>query len=48
MLEPSRSLLWGFLFTTFLPWQKVAALVAGGTIAGWFGSWVSVRERNEE
>ena len=48
MLEPSRSLLWGFLFTTFLPWQKVAALVAGGTIAGWFGSWLSVRERNEE
>jgi cell division transport system permease protein len=48
MLDPSRSLLWGFLFTTFLPWQKVAALVAGGTIAGWFGSWLSVRERNEE
>jgi cell division transport system permease protein len=47
-LNPSRSLLWGFLFTTFLPWQKTAALIAGGTFAGWFGSWLSVRERNEE
>jgi cell division transport system permease protein len=47
-LAPSSSLLWGFLFTTFLPWQKVAALVAGGTLAGWFGSWLSVRERGEE
>ena len=47
-LEPSRSLLWGFLFTTFLPWQKIAALIGCGTVAGWFGSWLSVRERNEE
>ncbi|HSP14199.1 MAG TPA: ABC transporter permease [Thermoanaerobaculia bacterium] len=44
-LAPSQSLLWGFLFTTFLPWQKIAALVAGGTLAGWMGSWLSVRER---
>ena len=43
-LAPSSSLLWGFLFATFLPWQKVAALVAGGTLAGWLGSWMSVRE----
>jgi cell division transport system permease protein len=47
-LDPSRSLLWSFLFTTFLPWQKVAALVAGGMLAGWFGSWLSVRERARE
>jgi cell division transport system permease protein len=47
-LEPSRSLMWGFLFTTFLPWQKVAALILGGTFAGWLGSWLSVRERAEE
>ena len=47
-LDPSRSLLWSFLFTTFLPWQKVAALVAGGMVAGWFGSWLSVRERARE
>lgn len=47
-LAPSSSLLWGFLFATFLPWQKVAALVAGGMLAGWFGSWLSVRERGEE
>jgi cell division transport system permease protein len=44
-LAPSSSILWGFLFTGFLPWQKVAALVAGGMLAGWAGSWLSVRER---
>jgi cell division transport system permease protein len=44
-LAPSASILWGFLFTGFLPWQKMAALVAGGMLAGWFGSWLSVRER---
>jgi cell division transport system permease protein len=44
-LPPSSSILWGFLFTGFLPWQKVAALIAGGMIAGWLGSWLSVRER---
>ncbi|HEY3055231.1 MAG TPA: permease-like cell division protein FtsX [Thermoanaerobaculia bacterium] len=47
-LAPASSLLWGFLFTTFLPWQKMIALVIGGTLAGWFGSWLSVRERAEE
>ncbi|HEX8173357.1 MAG TPA: permease-like cell division protein FtsX [Thermoanaerobaculia bacterium] len=46
-LAPSSSILWGFLFSVFLPWQKIAALVAGGMIAGWFGSWLSVRERTE-
>lgn len=44
-LAPSSSILWGFLFTGFLPWTKIAALVAGGTLAGWIGSWLSVRER---
>jgi cell division transport system permease protein len=47
-LAPVNSLLYGFLFTTFLPWQKIAALVAGGTLAGWIGSWLSVRERGIE
>jgi cell division transport system permease protein len=47
-LAPAHSLLWGFLFTTFLPWQKIVALIIGGTFAGWFGSWLSVRERTEE
>jgi cell division transport system permease protein len=46
-LAPANSILWSFLFTGFLPWQKVAALIAGGMLAGWFGSWLSVRERNE-
>jgi cell division transport system permease protein len=46
-LAPSSSILWSFLFLGFLPWQKIAALVAGGMFAGWFGSWLSVRERSE-
>lgn len=46
-LLPSSSLLWSFLFTTFLPWPKIGALILGGTIAGWFGSWLSVRERTD-
>lgn len=44
-LAPSSSILWSFLFLGFLPWQKLLALVAGGMFAGWFGSWLSVRER---
>lgn len=45
-LAPSGSILWGFLFTGFLPWQKSAALVAGGMFAGWIGSWFTVREKS--
>jgi cell division transport system permease protein len=41
------SLIWSFLFTGFLPWQKIAALIGGGMFAGWFGSWLSVRVRSE-
>lgn len=40
-----QSLVWSFLVSAFLTWQKIAALVAGGTVAGWIGSWLSVRER---
>ena len=46
-LAPSSSLLWGFLFGRFLPWQKIVALILGGTLAGWFGSWLSVHQRTE-
>jgi cell division transport system permease protein len=46
-LAASSSILWGFLFTGFLPWEKIAALVAGGMLAGWFGSWLSVRGRSD-
>ncbi len=48
LLAPSNSLLWSFLFIGFLPWQKIAALIAGGMLAGWIGSWLSVRERVTE
>jgi cell division transport system permease protein len=44
-LMAGNSLLWGFLFAAFLPWPKMAGLVAGGMAAGWFGSWLSVRDR---
>lgn len=47
-LAPQNSLLWGFLFNGFLPWQKLAALLAGGMLAGYLGSWLSVRESGEE
>ena len=43
-----QSLLWSFVLSGFLTWQKIAALIAGGTVAGWFGSWLSVRERVTE
>lgn len=43
-----QSLLWSFLLSGFLTWQKTAALIAGGTLAGWIGSWLSVRERVTE
>ncbi|PYQ50816.1 MAG: hypothetical protein DMF59_09840 [Acidobacteria bacterium] len=48
LLPPANALVWSFLFNGFLPWQKIAALIAGGTIAGYFGSWLSVRESGEE
>ena len=44
----SKSLFLGFLLEGFLPWTKLAWLLAGGMFAGWFGSWLSVRERWEE
>ena len=47
-LAPSSSILWSFLFLGFLPWTKIAALIAGGMFAGWFGSWLSVRERSTD
>jgi len=47
-LAPQNSLLWGFLFNGFLPWQKLLALLAGGMLAGYLGSWLSVRESGEE
>ncbi|HEX7192747.1 MAG TPA: ABC transporter permease [Thermoanaerobaculia bacterium] len=43
-----QSLLWSFLVSGFLTWQKIVALIAGGTLAGWIGSWLSVRERVTE
>ena len=47
-LAPNYSLLWSFLFNGFLPWRKLLALLAGGTLAGYLGSWLSVRESGKE
>ncbi len=47
-LVPANSLLFGFLFNGFLPWPKIAALVFGGMLAGYLGSWLSVRESGGE
>ncbi len=47
-LHGATSLVWSFLFAKFLPWQTLAGLLGGGIFAGWFGSWMSVRERVEE
>jgi cell division transport system permease protein len=47
-LAPASSLMWGFLFARFLPWQKLLALIAGGMVAGYIGSWISVHEAPEE
>jgi cell division transport system permease protein len=48
LIAPANSLVWSFLFNGFLPWDKMAVLIAGGMIAGWLGSWLSVRESGEE
>jgi cell division transport system permease protein len=48
LLAPRYSLLWSFLFNGFLPWRKLLLLLAGGTLAGYLGSWLSVRESGEE
>lgn len=47
-LPPANSLIWSFLFTGFLSWQKIVALAAGGMLAGFLGSWFSVRGTGEE
>ena len=47
-LAPSLGFIWGFLFVTFLPWQKALGLIAGGILAGLVGSLLSVRMRSEE
>lgn len=40
--------LWSSFLLTFLPWQKTAALIAGGMLAGLIGSWLSLRETEPE
>lgn len=46
--ESTTSIVWSFLFSTFLPASKSLALVAAGLLAGLFGSWLSLRENTED
>ncbi|MHB8998918.1 MAG: cell division protein FtsX [Thermoanaerobaculia bacterium] len=48
LVGPSTVLIWNFLFVTFLPWWKSAALVGGGIAAGMVGTWLSLRDYSEE
>lgn len=47
-LAPSLGFVWGFLFVTFLPWEKSVGLIVAGVVAGLIGSLLSVRMRSEE
>lgn len=46
--ESTTSLVWSFLFSTFLPPSKALILIAAGILAGLFGSWMSLRETSED
>lgn len=46
--ESTTSIIWSFLFSTFLPPDKAALLVAAGVLAGLLGSWMSLRETTED
>lgn len=46
--ESTTSIVWSFLFSTFLPPEKAATLVAAGILAGLVGSWMSLRETTED
>ena len=48
LVGPSSALIWDSLLTTFLSWQKLLALVAGGVLAGLLGSWLALRDYAEE
>lgn len=48
IVGPTNALLLQFLFSTFLPWPKVIAIVAGGTASGLIGSWLAAREKVDE
>jgi len=46
--ESTTSIVWSFLFSTFLPVDKALILVGAGVLAGLVGSWVSVRDTSED
>ncbi|MGA7617233.1 MAG: ABC transporter permease [Thermoanaerobaculia bacterium] len=48
IVAPASVLAWQFLFSAFLPWQKIVMLLCGGILAGLVGTWLSLREVSEE
>ena len=48
LITPSNAFVWDVLLTEFLPLSRLAALVAAGTLAGLFGSWLAVRDTSED
>jgi cell division transport system permease protein len=43
-VQSTPSVLWDFIFVTFLPWTKLAYVILGGMFAGLLGSWMSLSE----
>jgi len=46
--ESTSSIVWSFLFATFLPPVKAMTLIGAGILAGLVGSWMSLRETTED
>lgn len=43
-VQSTPSILWDFIFVTFLPWTKLVYVLVGGMLAGLLGSWMSLAE----
>jgi cell division transport system permease protein len=48
LIASSSAMVWDVLFSRFLSWQKLAAMVACGILAGLIGSWLSLSEARAE
>lgn len=48
LVGPSSALIWDSLLNTFLSWEKLLSLIAGGVVAGLLGSWLALRDYAEE
>jgi cell division transport system permease protein len=48
VIASSSAMVWDVLFSRFLSWQKLVAMVACGILAGLIGSWLSLSEAKAE